>query len=267
MWRPEPLLERRASRAKREQWPQRFHARVVGSKRSGSIRRARALVRVDETSAAPAESREPSLRDSRHWRVAWRRRGHREAVEPWRRRERIDRGTGRAMLLRVHEDVDDRVPNGARRLQLARVEAVGPDAAAHPQEIVDAACEPNGEALHATCEGARVASFDDEVEVIALDGELDDMEDVAELARAIGRADAVAYGAKERGLAERRKTSACPHRHVHRVRSAVTLAPAVRNRAAPGPPLATRSISLAAPGRQFDVELLQLELSIYYGGA
>ena len=53
------------------------------------------------------------------------------------------------------------------------------------ERAIQRASEPNGEALHRSCERARVSGLDDEMDVIVLHGELDDarVESLAGLAQ------------------------------------------------------------------------------------
>jgi hypothetical protein len=81
-----------------------------------------------------------------------------------------------AVLSRVVEDVAEGVPDLSGGGEVARVVAVGPDAAGAAGGAVDAPGGADGEAAQARGESRLVVRLDDEVNVVALDGEVDDAE-------------------------------------------------------------------------------------------
>ena len=76
------------------------------------------------------------------------------------------------MLAHVEQDVGDRVPDLAGRLQAAQVVAVREDAAAHAEDTLDGAFEASAERDHASRERNRIISLNDEVRMVALYGEV-----------------------------------------------------------------------------------------------
>src|SRR5690606_31191799 len=98
-----------------------------------------------------------------------------EMLEVGRRRERVERGSVRGMVLpKVVEDVDDRVPDSARRGERAPMPAVRPEGAAPKSESVHVARDANREPAHSGAESALVERLDHEVHVIGLHREVDD---------------------------------------------------------------------------------------------
>ena len=85
--------------------------------------------------------------------------------------------------------------------------------------------QPDGETARAAGERERVLRLDDEVNVVALDGEMED----AELGPA-GRADAPGDGLEQARGAQRGQPRARPQGQVHRVRSAVRSPGPMRHR-------------------------------------
>ena len=78
------------------------------------------------------------------------------------------------MLPEVLNDVDDRGARLARCAQRAGVVAVTPDAAATRGRAIDGSGTAPGETLKPTGQGLPRIRFDDEVDVIRLNGEMDD---------------------------------------------------------------------------------------------
>ena len=73
------------------------------------------------------------------------------------------------MLLEVHQDVDERMPDRPRGGERADVVTIIPDRAAATEGAVHSACEPDGEPSHATRQERAVICLDDEVDMIVLD--------------------------------------------------------------------------------------------------
>jgi len=72
----------------------------------------------------------------------------------------------------VLQHVDQSVPDFSRSIERAHVIPVSPHAPAPTEDAVDSLGESDREALDAPGERAVVLRLDDEVKVIALDGEL-----------------------------------------------------------------------------------------------
>ena len=80
------------------------------------------------------------------------------------------------MLAEIAEDVGESVSHLARRRERSAEPSIGPERALAIQESVDVARDADGDAAEAGGQSSLVARFDDEVEVIALNGEVDDPE-------------------------------------------------------------------------------------------
>lgn len=145
----------------------------------------RHFVDANQPMASPPDAREPAAWGGDHGaavvdeKAAWdgeRRRNARRgapAVEPLGGRKRVDTGAPYVrMLAEVGEYVGERVADLARRSQGVPVPPIGPKCAVAREELVDVKRDANRQALHAPRERALVARFDDEVDMIALDGEL-----------------------------------------------------------------------------------------------
>jgi hypothetical protein len=78
------------------------------------------------------------------------------------------------MLLEVHEHVDERVAHRARGGEGARVIAIFPHAPPPAERAVHGTGNADGEATHTTRERTGMVCLGDEVEVVVLDGELND---------------------------------------------------------------------------------------------
>ena len=84
------------------------------------------------------------------------------------------------VLLVIREAVDERVAHLACAREIATVVAIAPHTpAAAAERGVEEAIGAHGEALHAARERIAVVGLDDEMQVIVLDGELDDAKVVA----------------------------------------------------------------------------------------
>jgi len=80
------------------------------------------------------------------------------------------------MFPEVHQDVDERVPYGARRGERPCVVPVSEDVSAPSQGAVDGTCEPDRNAANAAGKGEAIIGLGDEVYVVVLDAEFDDPE-------------------------------------------------------------------------------------------
>jgi hypothetical protein len=76
------------------------------------------------------------------------------------------------VLAPVVEDVDQRVPYFARRLQKARVITIDPNASAPAQSSIDGAGHTDREAAHTTLEPRRRVRFHHQMQMIPLNAEL-----------------------------------------------------------------------------------------------
>ena len=131
------------------------------------------------------------------------------------------------------------------------MKAVAPDAPTRAEQPVDAPRDSNGEPLHAARERSPVARFDEEVEMIVLNREMNDAKPLSACER-----DASANLAKENALAKGRKPAPRAERDVNRMSPRMPLARAMGDRRPPpGPPLPPRPVSRASPRVKFDLEL------------
>jgi hypothetical protein len=87
------------------------------------------------------------------------------------------------MLATVVEDVHERVTNFLRRHQVPRVVAFVPDSPAAMERPVDRLRDADREALDPAPERHRVVTFDEQVDVIALNAELQQPESSARSTR------------------------------------------------------------------------------------
>jgi len=78
------------------------------------------------------------------------------------------------MLSKVKEDVDEAVAHFSRRLQRARMIAIAPDRSAAAPGAVESAGGPARQAVEAAAQLIAAVSFNDQVNVIGLDGEVND---------------------------------------------------------------------------------------------
>lgn len=147
------------------------------------------VVAIDGAGALVAGSEQPTAwSDDGRWGVAGagpgaagafgsedERAGAGEAVKPGRGGARIDEAGGdggRLVFAGVEQDVAEREADGARCLQGARVVAVGKEAAAAAEPAIDGAREAHAQALNAARERVTIFGLCQEMQVIALHGEV-----------------------------------------------------------------------------------------------
>ena len=80
------------------------------------------------------------------------------------------------MLPEIHQDVHDGMAGLARRGQGAGVVAVAPHGALAGERVVDCAGRPDGEATRSAGQRPLILGLHEEMQVIALDREVDDPE-------------------------------------------------------------------------------------------
>ena len=99
-------------------------------------------------------------------------------VEPGTGRKWVDSGGARfaRVLPKVREHVDEGIPHFARGPQCSPVPPIGPQGPAPRQKVVHVTSDSDGNTANTTRKGTFVRGFDDQVQVIALHGELQDAE-------------------------------------------------------------------------------------------
>jgi len=159
----------------------------------------------------------------------------------------------------VREHVGERVPALGRVGDDALVVAVGEDPAAAAERLVDGPGHPDLEALDAPRERAPVVRLHEEVDVLALDAEVDDPEDFG---RVLGFAEhppedeAAADRAPERAPAQAGQAARDAERDVDREAGGEAGAGAVGDAAGAGEGgLAAGAAAFAAPGGDTEREL------------
>jgi hypothetical protein len=152
----------------------------------------------NETVALPAGCKQPSA--GRRYgnrpinRARWRRRGarrrraHARRVGPRKLTKAVEirRGGTRVEALGLHacrrvlrcvdEHINDSVTDSSRRGERATVPAVRPDCPAPHQQAIQPLRETNDERAHPRAQRAPVRSFDEQMNVVGLHGELDHAE-------------------------------------------------------------------------------------------
>src|SRR5687767_248223 len=155
------------------------------------------------------------------------------------------------MFAEIREHVEESVADLTGRREGLHVVTVAPDAALVPRHAVDGASEADREAAHAAGERLVVRSLDDEVDVIVLDGEVDDAEE-----RPRGEANGPLDRAEDAAASQRPHVPHRPQRGVEGFPSTELGALAVgKRRPYPRRALAPGVLALAAPGGQVERKL------------
>jgi len=108
------------------------------------------------------------------------------------------------MFAEVLQDVDESVPDLARRPERSRMKAIRPDLAVAPERAIDRLRDADGETLHAATERDDAVAFDEEMDVIPLDAEVYDPEPSSRCSRerrSDGTEDVVAPQGRQLSLA------------------------------------------------------------------
>ena len=98
------------------------------------------------------------------------------AVKPPSRRARVESRRPGVVLLAIHEHVNQRVPHFARRGERSRVVPVAEHGAPAAESAVDRASDPDRDAAETAGQTFAAVRFDEEMDVIVLDGEVDNPE-------------------------------------------------------------------------------------------
>jgi hypothetical protein len=212
-------------------------------------RRSRHLADVDRSVPPPANAGEPRSRDGDRRAPSRPGDGASPAVEPARRRSRIETSRAANVLPPVLQDVLEGVSHLARRGECVRVISVGEDGATSPERAVHGLRDADGKPLEPARETRRLVRLHHQVHMIHLNRELDDTKP---LPRRVG--ERVAHARKEPRAAQRRNTPRRAKGDVRgtpgRVRRATPMwnaGPATRRR------LTTRAVAAATPRREFEL--------------
>src|SRR5512136_2820257 len=133
--------------------------------------------------------------------------------------------------------------------------AVGPEPPPSPDQRIDRACDPNGNALGPARQRPLVAGLDEQMQVVVLNRVADDAKVVP--VTPVGTPDGQADGGLDELGAQRPKP--CAQRDMDRMGTGVLGPGTMRNGWTTGTPLASCARPLAAPGswgRQTERELL-----------
>lgn len=142
-------------------------------------RRWRLATVIDRAAATPpADGSKPRARRHHRGRPCGWRLPRRPAIEPPPRAARVDSGRGAQVLAEIQEHVDKSQADFARRSQGMGVITLGPDGATTFESAIDGARTPDAEPLQTAREIAAAIGFDDEVQMVRLDREVNDSEGV-----------------------------------------------------------------------------------------
>jgi hypothetical protein len=147
------------------------------------------------------------------------------------------------VLFPIKEYIDEDIANVPRRLQRASMVAVREDAAARPEQAIDATGDPDGKPLHTLTEAPSVVGFDDQMDVVRLHAEVHDTKKTPLRLLKLGN-----NTAKERLAAQTRQPGADPNGDMQRLVSAVGRSAQVRNSGAFVPRLSPCTPPPTAPG-------------------
>jgi hypothetical protein len=213
----------------------------------------RRLGDVDGTVTSPPDAGQPRPRrhdGSRPDRSAG---GAAPAGEPSRGRARIESDHVPQMFLPIVQDVHNGVPHFPRRPEQACVVAVGPHRAPPAQHAVDAARQTDGEALNAAGPRARRVGLGDQMNVVALDAEVEDPE-----RRPRGGAEMTDKCAMRAPVAQRWQPAPRAERHVNGTMRSMRHATAMRNAATTRRDGTSGACTTPAPGPNRELELMHL---------
>jgi hypothetical protein len=154
------------------------------------------------------------------------------------------------MLPPVVEHVDERVAHLAWSTKEPGVKTIHPDASVATERTVDGFGDADGESLEPAGESHGRVRFDEQVQMVPLDAEVNN----AETHAARGRQGAT-DGHKRPILAKRRKAGDRAQRHVCRTTTVVGRAAVMRHIATAGGGLAPGAASATSPGPDRELQL------------
>jgi len=169
-----PVLRAMVARSASTRGRRRYIVRSLSA-----ARMCRRLVGMEQPQSPPANRSEPGPRQNDR-----RARGHRPnrdppAVEIDPRGAPIDTTTARHMLPPILKYIDQRVAHLARRAEGARVVPICPYPTMATEDTVQTLCDPDGEPLKPARQCMAVHRFDDEMDVVVLNRELENAQPAA----------------------------------------------------------------------------------------
>jgi hypothetical protein len=196
----------------------------------------------DAAHAAPSDRGKPGSRRRDGARFA--RRGWRVAppAEPCSRAARVDPGRRTQVFSEVQKDVDEPSPRLRGGAKWMPVITAGPHASAPPRRAVDRLRTSRRQSLQPAHERQWMVAFDEEMDVIALDREVDDTK-----GRLVGGGERAAQDRKDARRPQRRKRVAGPQRDVHGPSRLMSRASPMRRARSRRDELPARARPLATP--------------------
>src|SRR5260221_9938565 len=177
------------------------------------------LAQLDQSTLAPARGCQPRQWMLDRHMIVWSPVGRSVAqgrdlppVEPKAGAHGVDSFGSEQVLAKVQENVDEPVAHLAWRAESARMIAIAPHPSPAPANLVDATSETNREPGHSTRAGYAVVRFDDEVDVILLDGKMNHTKPRARRLR-----QGAANAEKHRLLSQAGQTTCSTHRDMQRL--------------------------------------------------
>src|SRR5262249_6037945 len=154
------------------------------------------------------------------------------------------------MLTHVLQDVDEGVSHFARGPECPGMISVAPETSVPAENPVDSLREPDGESLEATGERFSTVRLDDHVEVIGLDGKLENTESPPGTLR-----EAAAQDREDSISPQRRQRAVRAERNVHGVAGDMGRPRAMGNTDLPAGRLTPRAGTAATPGAWLELQL------------
>jgi len=195
--------------------------------------------------APPADRCEPGSRRNDRCASDWSFCRHTPAREPRCGRSWVETAHARQVLSPVLEYVHERMPNLARRIQRTRMIPIGPNSPVAVERAVDALRDANRQSLDAATQTGVSIRFDEQMDVIVLNAEVEHPESICGRSSESG-----VDGAEDVLPPKRREIAACAERCVCRAATVVHCAAAVGNAPPAGRRLASGAITPPAPGRR-----------------
>ena len=208
------------------------------------------LVDVDQPTSPPPDAGKPRVctRDGRRAHVC---RHAAPPIEPPGRRKGIEPARAPKVLAKGIENVDERIPDLARRSEQTRVVSISPGPSGASQGAVHGLRDPDRQPAHPTLELRRPVRLYEQMQVIRLHAEVQDAEP-----RGASRSERVSCDTEKPAGPERGHDGGRPQRHMGGTVPIVRHARAVGDRAPPGSGLAPGAVTATSPGAKAKLELL-----------